>query len=153
MKRIMLILVIMLPLLLVAQSRGEYECQQLSRIAFEKLDLTEIQKEKLHQIRIESKKKIIQMSADLKLAKIELHELMSKDIMSKKLDATIDKVADLKRKMFKAKIKTRVEMKKILTTEQRAKTKELAENKCTREEDAMINPVTKVMAKDTLITE
>jgi len=86
---------------------------------FKDLELTEKQEEQIHDLKIDFKKFQIEKKADLKLAQIELHELMKDEVEGNKLDSAIEKVNKLRSELFKAKIKNRVEMHKLLTDEQK----------------------------------
>ena len=91
----------------------------------EQLDLTDAQKDQLHKVRIDFKKKQIKLHADMELADIDLQEMIANNESGKKLDAAIDKVAGLKSELFKERISQRIAIRKILTDEQRAELKKL----------------------------
>lgn len=86
----------------------------------EKLNLNAEQNEQMHQLRVKHQKTIIPITADLKLARLELEELIRSDGSSKKIDAAIGKINDLKGKFLKIRIKHRIAMRNILTDDQKA---------------------------------
>lgn len=86
----------------------------------EQLNLTEEQQEKMHDLRVAHQKQMVPLQADLKLAHLELEELVRDGDTSKKLDAAIKKVNDLKAKQFDMQIKHRMEVGSVLTDEQKA---------------------------------
>ncbi|MBL7067103.1 MAG: Spy/CpxP family protein refolding chaperone [Candidatus Marinimicrobia bacterium] len=86
----------------------------------EKLNLNDEQKEQMHQLRVKHQKAIIPITADLKLARLELEELISSDGSSKKIDAAIGKINDLKGKFLELRVKHRIAMRNILTDDQKA---------------------------------
>ncbi|MBN2602042.1 MAG: periplasmic heavy metal sensor [Candidatus Marinimicrobia bacterium] len=84
------------------------------------LNLTEEQQKKMDDMRVAHQKEMIPLQADIKLADIELGELIRAGDTSKKLDAAIKKVNDLKAKQFEKQVKHRMEVASILTDEQKA---------------------------------
>ena len=86
---------------------------------YEQLNLTVEQQEKVHDLRIAHQKAMVPLQADLKLAHLDLEELIRDDDTSKKLDAAVKKVNDLKANQFEERIKHRLEIGKILTNEQK----------------------------------
>jgi len=85
----------------------------------EQLNLTEDQQEKMHDLKVAHQKEMVPLQADLKLAHLELEELIRDGNTSKKLDAAINKVNVLKASQFEKQIKHRLEVGKILTDEQK----------------------------------
>jgi len=103
----------------------------------EALGLTDDQLEKLHSIKVNFKKSYIMDEAKLKVAKLELEELLDADSASMKgIEKKVNDIAALKEKLLLAKVKTRVEAKKVLTEEQRKKAKDLMHKK--REASSMM---------------
>jgi len=86
----------------------------------EQLNLTDEQQEKMHDLKVAHQKEMVPLQADLKLAHLELEELIRDGDISKKMDAAIKKVNDLKASQFEKQIKHRLEVGKILTDEQKA---------------------------------
>jgi len=85
-----------------------------------KLNLNDEQKEQMHQLRVKHKKAIIPITADLKLARLDLEELIRSDGSSKKIDVAIGKINDLKGKFLEIRVKHRIAMRNILTDDQKA---------------------------------
>ncbi|GEM_PF-1278128 len=84
-----------------------------------KLQLTDAQKEQMHALKLALEKKQIPMQADLKVARLELEELLVKDAAAKQIDAQIAKVNEIRGKLFEMRIRHRMESAKILTAEQK----------------------------------
>ena len=128
---------LILPMMLSAQgiNRGNFDGQRggmqhgnfegYNEMSYRCLDLTDKQEEQIHDIRTDFKRSQIVKNADLKLAQIELHELMRDDIEGSKLDSAIDKVNKLKNELFEARIKNRVKIQKLLTDEQKDQLKKM----------------------------
>jgi len=90
------------------------------------LGLTDDQLDKLHKIKTDFKKSYIMDEAKLKVAKLELEELLDADNANmKSIEKKVKEIAGLKESLLLAKVKTRTEAKKLLTEEQRKKAKEL----------------------------
>ncbi|HCL00140.1 MAG TPA: hypothetical protein DHW42_08575 [Candidatus Marinimicrobia bacterium] len=83
-----------------------------------KLDLNEEQKEQMHQLRVNKQKAVVPLQADLKLAQLELEELIRNDDTSKKIDIAIKKINNLKGNLFEIQVKHRIAVKNVLTREQ-----------------------------------
>jgi Spy/CpxP family protein refolding chaperone len=94
--------------------------------ALKQLDLTAEQKTAIHGIRSTLVKGMIQKRADLKIAKIDLRELLRKDSVDMgAVEAQVKKIEDLKTAMILNAIKSREEIKSKLTPNQRQKLTEL----------------------------
>lgn len=99
----------------------------------ERLKLSDEQKEQRRKIKIDYQKKRIPLQASLKLARIDLKELMRDDAPQTKIYKSVDKVHGINGKLFKLRIQQRMEMRKVLTTEQKKLMKEHAcPKKCMR---------------------
>ncbi len=120
-----IILLALIPLVLIAQPRPDHHPVSEQQMDLKGLDLTDVQKEKMHDLRIAFKKENIKVKAEMELSHIELHELIFDDVTGKKLDIAINKVADLKSKIFKMQINNKVAMRNILNDEQKEKMKQL----------------------------
>lgn len=88
----------------------------------DELELTEEQIEKLSESKIENKKAMIQLRADIKIAKLELREVM----MNAKIDRKAalkkgDNISALKAQKMKKHLTEKLDRMNILTEEQRAK--------------------------------
>jgi Spy/CpxP family protein refolding chaperone len=93
---------------------------------FEQLGLSDEQKTQIRQIMLDTRKKNIDIEAKLKLANIELHELMGADTPDQgKINAKISEVSLQREKMMRNHVDSRLAIQKILTPEQRKKAKEL----------------------------
>jgi len=84
----------------------------------EKLNLNDEQKEQMHQLRVNKQKAVVPLQADLKLARLELEELIRNDDTSKKIDAAVKKINNLKGNLFEIQVKHRIAVKNVLTKEQ-----------------------------------
>ena len=133
MKRLILILSLTIPLMLSAQrmpmhhQRPDFDGERGLK-GVEQLELTDAQEDQLHKIRLDFQKSQITLRADYKLANIDLQEMIANDETGKKLDAGIEKVANLKSQLFKARIAHRLEVRKVLTEEQKAELKKIRRN-------------------------
>ena len=101
--------------------------QEHPRMAgMEALNLTAEQKEKIHSIRTEAKKKSIDLRARQRIAQIELRELMAADTPDRgKIDAKVSEISKLHETMMRQHIDTALKIQQVLTPEQRQKAKEL----------------------------
>lgn len=87
---------------------------------FKKLGLDEKQKEALRDIRLRTMKETVKKKADLKLAKIELMQILSKDpIDMAAVGAAVKKIEGLKADMKMTRIKEFEEIKSNLNAEQK----------------------------------
>jgi len=84
------------------------------------LDLTETQQEQIDKIYTKFVKEQIKLRADMNLARIELEEIIHNDVTGKKLEDAIEKVTNYENQLFKARIHNRVEIRNLLTDEQKA---------------------------------
>ncbi len=92
----------------------------------EKLGLSAEQKDQIHKIVLDTRKKNIEAEAKGKIARIELHELLGADTPDqKKLDAKIAELSQVHETMLRSRVETMLAIQKVLTPEQRAKMKEL----------------------------
>ncbi len=108
-------------MLLSAQGMEKHHGYQKADVCLEGLELTDTQKEQIQDIKTAFKKDQIKMEAELKLARLELHELMADEVTGGKLDKAIEKVNDTRSELFTARMKQRVEIRSLLTEEQREK--------------------------------
>ncbi len=92
----------------------------------EALDLNDGQKSQMRQIMLDTRKRNIETEARLKVARLELHELMQEDDPDqKKIDAKITEVSKLRETMMRAHVESRLAVQKLLTPEQRKRMQEL----------------------------
>ena len=83
------------------------------------LGLTPEQKEKIRSIAFEGKKEHIQLQADLKIANLELRELMMQEKLDKaKINRKLDEIGALRTKLEKAKVDRLMTLRDVLTKEQ-----------------------------------
>ncbi len=89
---------------------------------FKKLGLDEKQKETIKQIHFKTMKEMVKKRADIKVAKIELREILSKDPLDMAAaESAVKKIEGLKVEMKMMHIKTMEEIKSNLNPEQRKK--------------------------------
>jgi Spy/CpxP family protein refolding chaperone len=92
----------------------------------EQLGLSDAQKEQIHQVLLDTRKKNIEVNAKEKVARIELHELVSADSPDQKeIDAQIATLAQLQESGMRNRVEAILAVQKVLTPEQRKKAKEL----------------------------
>ncbi len=131
MKKYLLIVALMImPMALSAQrmhykqgERGFFKDgpRNQALMCIEELDLSEKQQEQIHKLRATFRKAQIKREADMKLAHLELRELMRDDVSENKIESALEKVNSIRNDRFDARIKHRLAVKKILTEEQKAK--------------------------------
>jgi Spy/CpxP family protein refolding chaperone len=86
------------------------------------LDLTADQQKKVEAIHERAQRQMIQQQADLRIATMDLQQLMRADSPDKaKIDAQIDRVSQLRAGMQKSHTATLLEVRTLLTPEQRKK--------------------------------
>ncbi|MCA9742513.1 MAG: Spy/CpxP family protein refolding chaperone [Deferribacteres bacterium] len=92
----------------------------------EALGLTDVQKEQIQGIHSAAQKERIDRQAKMKIARIELRELMVADTPDQgKIDAKVNELSTLQASMMKARVHNQLAVQKILTPEQRKKAKAL----------------------------
>jgi len=92
------------------------------RYALKQLDLTDAQKASIHQIRLSTKKDMIQKRADLKIARLELREKLRTDkVEIAAVESQVKKVEGLRSSLMLDRIKAFEQIKSTLTPEQRKK--------------------------------
>lgn len=118
-----MIVVFAIPALVLAGPRKMMREKPASGMRMEicaELNLTAEQQQKIEALRLAHQKEMVPLRADIQLAKLELEELVRAGDTSKKLDAAIKKVNDLKAKQFEKQVKHRMDVANILTDEQKA---------------------------------
>jgi len=94
-----------------------------------KLDLDATQEKEIGEIRSSMLKNMIQRKADLKIARLELHEFLHKEpVDMAAVESQVKKMESLRTSMILENIKARQEIKSKLTPDQRKKLKELIRN-------------------------
>ncbi|KPL02839.1 MAG: hypothetical protein AMJ90_04630 [candidate division Zixibacteria bacterium SM23_73_2] len=103
-----------------------YSQKQKSPFKADKLELTYQQKEKMRDLRTDSQKERIKLKADLKIARLELKDLMREEKpVRREIYRKIEEMGDLKVKLQKSRVDQRLAMKEILTPEQLDKLQDL----------------------------
>lgn len=118
-----LLAVVVIPGLLFAgpqkMMKKEMKCMHPPDLELQ-LKLTDAQKDQMHKLKVEDQKKNIPLVAKLKLARIELEEIIQSDASQKKIDEAVKKVNGIRSKLFSQRIKHRINMAKVLTKEQKS---------------------------------
>ena len=92
----------------------------------EHLDLTEEQREQIKSIRRETARKHIQQQADVRLARLDLKALMDTEQPDrKKIHTQLRKIAQLQGDMRISQVDQRLDIRQLLTPEQRQKAKKM----------------------------
>jgi len=100
--------------------------ERLGKAPLEELGLSDAQKSQIHQAMLDTRKKNIDVEAKLKLAGIELHELMRAEAPDQaRINVKISEVSKLRETLMRNGIETKLAVHKILTPEQRKKMQEL----------------------------
>jgi hypothetical protein len=87
----------------------------------ELLELTPEQISRIADTRIEMRKKLVPLRADLELAQIELHEMIRNEASANVLDKKIDEIGTIKSEMQKIRIRHKLQFRDVLTDEQKKK--------------------------------
>jgi len=108
---------------LFGQVRFKQRAQIIPQV---KLNLTDEQKTKLESLREEWVKEKIKISGDLRIAKMELRNLLAKkDTPEANILAKVDEITNLQNKMIKSRVSFQVKSRNIFTEEQWEKVKKL----------------------------
>lgn len=93
---------------------------------WERLGLGEAQRRKLDDLRDVEQRKVIRLEADLRIAELDLRRLVAGDLPSlQTLGAQVDRIADLRAGILKARLATELGLRGILTPDQRARLRQL----------------------------
>lgn len=124
--RILVLSVILMGLLVSIQANDNFNrCFADKRLAG-KLDLTDEQKESWEEIRYQSQKSRIDIQADLKKARLDLwHEMQKENPDKESIMKLADEVGEYQTELKKISLSNLIEVKQILTPEQREKAKGL----------------------------
>jgi len=96
--------------------------ERMGKSPLEELGLSDAQKSQIHQVMLDTRKKNIDVEARLKLAGIELHELMNAEAPDQaRINVKISEVSKLRETLMRNGIETKLAVQKILTPEQRKK--------------------------------
>jgi len=102
--------------------------ERLEQIA-KRLDLTDAQRANLREVGGKQLRRGIQERADIQIAALDLHKLVRADQPDQKaIDAQVDKLAGMRAQLQKERIATLLEMRSVLTAEQRAKAEKMRED-------------------------
>ena len=104
--------------------KGAPEKMIKERCLCEELQLTDEQVTKLDEIQKKYQKEVIKLRAELKLANLELKELVEKEASQKDIQKALDKVNNLRAKMLSLRVNKRLEIGKVLTDKQKKLLKE-----------------------------
>jgi Spy/CpxP family protein refolding chaperone len=89
------------------------------------LELTDNQRDRIRDLRTAHQKDMVKRRADLRIARIELRELIDSDADRAQIDAKIEQIGQLRTEMQKAQVGHRLEVKELLTPEQLEKLEDL----------------------------
>lgn len=104
----------------------EFDHPRAHLLLDEKLGLSAEQKEQIQKTLLDARKKNIASQAKVKIARIELHELLGVDTPDqKKIDTKIAELSQLHEATLRNRVATMLAVKNVLTPEQREKMKEL----------------------------
>lgn len=96
--------------------------EQMMAEKFEALGLDEKQKETVKAIHLKTKKEMIRKKADIDVAQVELKEMLGQDTVDlQAAEAKVKQIESLKSDMKMTHIRTREEVKKVLTPDQKKK--------------------------------
>jgi len=103
--------------------------EKLDRIADE-IGLSEEQRAQIKKIRTSGQKQLIDMEADFEKAEVDLRELLEDlNAKSSEIERLATKVSDMRSAVALFKLRIFLQMRDVLTPEQRAKAKELFEER------------------------
>lgn len=93
---------------------------------FKELDLTDEQKKQARDIMVAARKEGIQMHADLKLARLNLHEqLMQDEVDQAAVEQHLNQVGQVHQQHLRHRVATRLKLREVLTPDQRDKARTL----------------------------
>jgi Spy/CpxP family protein refolding chaperone len=105
------------------EGRGEGGFGLRARMA--ELNLSQDQKDRIAAVHDKTARAMIRSRADLQTARLDMRELLRSDNPDERaIDAQIDKIAAIRADMAKARMGARLEVRSILTPEQRSKLRE-----------------------------
>jgi Spy/CpxP family protein refolding chaperone len=89
---------------------------------WEGLGLSEAQRRRLDDLRDGEQRQVIRLEADLRIAELDLRKLVEGERLDlRAIGDQVDRIADLRADVMKARLATRVAMREVLTPGQRAK--------------------------------
>jgi Spy/CpxP family protein refolding chaperone len=118
-KKLTLITVVILAFLVISAGLAFSQMAGKEKPSKPGLGLTPEQKEKIRSMVFEGKKEQIQLQADLKIANMELREMMTQDKLDKvKINKKLDEIGALRTKLQKARVERMMAFRDVLTKEQ-----------------------------------
>jgi Spy/CpxP family protein refolding chaperone len=118
-KRLTLLSVVILAFLVLSTGLAFSQMAGKEKPSKPGLGLTPEQKEKIRSMVFEGRKEQIRLQSDLKIAKLQLRELMTQDRLDKfKIDKMIDDIGEIRTRMQKARVERMMALRDILTKEQ-----------------------------------
>ncbi len=117
--KLILLLALVLVFALLAAGSSFSQMAERERPSKPGLGLTPEQKEKVRTIVLGGKMEQIQREADLKIAHVQLRELMMQDKLDRqKIEKQIQQIGTLRTRMEMARVETMMKMRDVLTKEQ-----------------------------------
>ena len=113
----------------IAQRPGHNRRHGFSERLIEELDLTDSQANRIKAIYEESRQEMVSLHEEAKEAKSQMQELWSGNSSNSQLRRQHDKIQDIHQKMGSKKFETMLEVRQILTPEQREKMAELQQRR------------------------
>lgn len=106
--------------------RGGFGHRGFGPGALEQLDLSASQREQIAEIRDQHQRDAVQRRAELETAALDMRSLMRAERPDRRaIDRQIDRIAELRADMMKARVATQLDMRAVLTDEQRNRLREL----------------------------
>ncbi len=87
----------------------------------EQLDLTDAQKDQMRDLRTKHQKEMIQRRADVKVARLELRELIRDAADRVTINSKVEQIGSMQTEIEKARVGHRLDARNLLTPEQREK--------------------------------
>jgi len=118
-KKLTLFLISFLALFLLCSGSVFSQTMQKERPFKPGINLSAEQKEKIRSLTLEGRKDEIRLKSDLRIAQLELRELMQNDKLDKSsINRKVEEIGDLRTKLQKVKVERKMELREILTKEQ-----------------------------------
>lgn len=96
----------------------------------ERLGLSESQEQQLKELRLQHKRDAVRRQADLKIARLDLQELMSAPTLDERaITAKVKQLGALQSAAFEARMQARLEAQRLLTPEQRQKMRDMRQHR------------------------
>lgn len=118
-KKLTLFLVSFLALFLLCSGSVFSQGMEKEKPARPGMNLSAEQRDKIRTLSLDAKKDEIRLNSDLRIAQLELRELMQQDELDKaKVNRKIEEIGALRTKLHKAKFEKRMALREVLTKEQ-----------------------------------